>query len=415
MKRKALALGATVVAGALVLAACGTSTKTSGSSAGGPTTLNWAIWGNTPPEIASAQHLADLVHKSDPSLTVKVQTMSWPDYWTKLPTLLAGGDAPCIVGMQMGHVREFKDSLLPLNDKLAAASITAADFDPGIMKALQVDGKQMAVPYDLGPIVMYYNKDKFKGAGLTEPTNGWKTDEFVADAKKLTSGSHYGFAIDNTIEALEDWAPTLVGKQGVTADGKLDINNADIASVVKWYGGLVSTDKVAAPIIASPASTASVSFLGGTAAMYTDGPWAMINNKQQAKFNMGIVTLPAGPKGVTGPIEGSGFAVSTKCANQSAALKALAVLTGPDALAYMGGQGRAFPARLAQQSTWYKNAVAGSQATLEAAMKEGIPFRSTTSWTQDWLNYSQGVVAVINGASPVEPFLKSVQDQSQSQ
>jgi hypothetical protein len=45
-------------------------------------------------------------------------------------------------------------------------------------------------------------------------------------------------------------------------------------------------------------------------------------------------------------------------------------------------------------------------------MKQGIPYRASTTWTQDWLNWSQGVVSVINGASPVEPFLKSVQDQS---
>ena len=412
MKRTTLALGAIVASGALVLTGCSGTNSAASSSAGGKTTLDWTFWGNTPPEIESANHVAGLVNKSDPNLTVNVQTMSFADYWTKLPTTLAGGNPPCLVSMQMGHVREFKDSLLPLDDKLASASIKASDFDPGIMKALQVDGKQLAIPYDLGPIIMYYNKDKFKAAGLSEPKNGWTIDEFIADAKKLTKGTDYGFAMDNTLEAMEQWAPTLVGKLPVGENGKLELNNPDMASVLKWYGGLVNTEKVAPPVVATPASTASVAFLGGTAAMYTDGPWAMINNKEQAKFNMGVVTVPAGPKGITGPIEGSGFGISNKCSNPDAAMKALAVITGPDSLAYMGAQGRAFPARLAQQSTWYKNAVPGSQATLEAAMKQGIPYRASTTWTQDWLNWSQGVVSVINGASPVEPFLKSVQDQS---
>ena len=80
----------------------------------------------------------------------------------------------------------------------------------------------------------------------------------------------------------------------------------------------------------------------------------------------------------------------------------------------MGDIGRAFPARTAQQGSWYKNAVDGSKATLEAAMKNGIPFRATTYWTQDGLNYSQGVVSVINGNSSAADFLKTVQDQSQS-
>jgi len=316
--------------------------------------------------------------------------------------------------MQMGHVREFADSLLPLDSLLASASINVSDFDPGIMKALQVDGKQLAIPYDLGPIVMYYNKDMFKAAGVAEPQNGWTIDEFVADAKKLTSGSNYGFSMDNTIEPMERWGPTLTGSLPVTDSGKLAINTPEMVSVLNWYAGLVNKEKFAAPVITSPASTASVAFLGGTAAMYDGGPWEMINNKAQAKFNLGIVTLPAGPKGVTGPIEGSGFGISKKCSNPTAAIKALAVLTGPDALAYMGDIGRAFPARTAQQASWYKNAVDGSKATLEAAMKNGVPFRATTHWTEDGLNYSQGVVSVINQNSSAADFLKTVQDQSQS-
>ena len=409
-----LTFGAIVAAGALALTGCSSSVSSGQSSAGGVTSLDWVIWGNTPPEIASAEHIASLVPASDPNLTVKVQTMSWPDYWTKLPTTLAGGSPPCLVSMQMGHVREFADSLLPLDSLLASASINVSDFDPGIMKALQVDGKQLAIPYDLGPIVLYYNKDMFKAAGLAEPQNGWTIDEFVADAKKLTSGSNYGFTMDNTLEALMEWAPTLTGSLPVTDSGKLAINTPEMVSAMTWYAGLVSKEKVAAPVIASPSSTASVAFLGGTAAMYASGPWEMVNIKAQAKFNVGIVTVPAGPKGVTGPIEGSGFGISKKCGNPTAAIKALAVLTGPDALGYMGDIGRAFPARPAQQASWYKNAVDGSKTTLEAAMKNGVPFRATTHWTEDGLNYSQGVVSVINGNSSAADFLKTVQDQSQS-
>jgi len=414
VKKRLLAFGAIVAAGALALTGCSGSASSGQSSAGGATSLDWIIWGNTPPEIASAEHIASLVPASDPNLTVKLQTMAWPDYWTKLPTTLAGGNPPCLVSMQMGHVREFADQLLPLDSLLASASIKPSDFDSGIMNTLKVDGKQLAIPYDLGPLVMYYNKDMFKAAGVAEPKNGWTIDEFVAAAKTLTKGSNYGFSMDNTIEPLMDWAPTITGSLPVTDDGKLAINTPDMVSVMSWYAGLVHKEKVAAPVIASPSSTASVAFLGGTAAMYVDGPWAMINNKGQAKFNMGIVTVPAGPKGVTGPIEGSGFGISKKCGNPTAAIKAIAVLTGPDALAYMGDIGRAFPARPAQQASWYKNAVDGAQQTLEAASKNGVPFRATTYWTEDGLNYSQGAVSVINGNSSAADFLKTVQDQSQS-
>src|SRR5665647_3196592 len=49
-----LAFGAIVAAGALALTGCSSSVSSGQSSAGGVTSLDWVIWGNTPPEIASS-------------------------------------------------------------------------------------------------------------------------------------------------------------------------------------------------------------------------------------------------------------------------------------------------------------------------------------------------------------------------
>src|ERR1035441_3664728 len=102
MKKTTLALGAIVASGALVLTGCSGTNSAALSSAGGKTTLDWTFWGNTPPEIESANHVAGLVNKSDPNLTVNVQTMSFADYWTKLPTRLAGGHPPGLEYVRMG-------------------------------------------------------------------------------------------------------------------------------------------------------------------------------------------------------------------------------------------------------------------------------------------------------------------------
>ena len=49
----------------------------------------------------------------------------------------------------------------------------------------QSDGQQIAIPYDFGPLVVFYNKDLFAKAGLKEPSTTWTTDEFEADARKI--------------------------------------------------------------------------------------------------------------------------------------------------------------------------------------------------------------------------------------
>lgn len=410
-------LGAAMVAALAVpfLAACSSSGASSGgSSSDGPTKLTMSVWAGSQAETAAWKHLADLVHKKDPSLTVSLQTSAWNDYWTKLPTLLSGSDAPCIAGMQMARLQQFKQFLMPLDDKLGSAGINIKDFDPGIVKALSADGKVMAIPYDLGPYIVYYNKDAFAAAGLPDPKDGWTISDFETAAKKLTTGGKYGFAVDNTLDTPNAWGPTIAGTQAATPQGKLNVNSPGIKKTMEWYTGLVNKDGVAAPLSASASVTAGSQFLGGNSAMYVSGPWDMINVKAQAKFNVGIVTLPTGDAGPATTIGGSGFGVTSKCQNAAAAAKAISIITGPEALGYLGTNGRAFPARIAQQSTWYKAAVPGAKATLEAALKVGHPYLSTPTWTQDGLNWSQGIVTVINKGGDVGKFLDSVENASGS-
>lgn len=412
MKRRHLwTAAAAAVALAVSVTGCGSS-GSSGSNSGGATTINWSVWAASEEETSAWQHVADMVHEKDPTITVKLQTSSWPDYWTKLPTTLAGSSAPCLAGLQMARVQQLAQYFVPLDDKLTAAGITASDFDPSIMTALQSDGKQLAIPYDLGPFVVFYNKDAFTAAGLAMPQNGWTVAEFEAAAKALTADGKYGFAVTNQIDAMNAWGPTIGGDQAATKDGKLNLTSAGQVKTLTWYAGLVSQQGVAAQL-ATDSSDGS-QFLAGNAAMYVTGPWDMINAKQQAKFAVGIVTLPAGDGGVVAPVGGSGFGITAKCATPDVAAKALAIMTGPDAEAYLGGAGRAFPARTAQQSTWYASAVDGAQATLEAALKTGVPYLSTPSWIQDGLSYSQGSISVINGQGDVTSFLEQVQSASPS-
>lgn len=410
MKRKYVGLMA-VAALALPLAACSSSSNAGGTDSSGNTVVNWSVWAGSEAETAAWKHVADLVHEKDPKITVKLQTAAWNDYWTKLPTQLAGNDAPCIAGLQMARVQQFANYFKTLDDStLSAAKIKTSDYDSSIIKALQAKGEQKAIPYDLGPYMVFYNKDAFKAAGLSEPQNGWTVDEFLKDAKALTTGGKYGFAASNQIDALNQWGPTIGGDQAATASGKLNLDSAGQVKTMKWYAGLVSTEKVAAQLATD--SSDGTQFLGGNAAMYVTGPWDMINAKAQAKFDVGVVTIPAGDNGVTTAVGGSGFGITSKCGNVDAAEKALAVITGPEALGYLGTEGRAFPARTAEQSTWYKSAVSGAESTLTAALKDGVPYRSTPTWTQVGLSYSQGAISVINGDGSAKSFLDGVQSSS---
>ena len=179
----------------VLLAACGSNSgsSSSGSSSGGPVTLTWFMWSGSDVEKNAWLHIADMVTQKYPDIKIQFETTPFNDFWTKLTTEAASGNAPCVIGLQGQRAPQFGNLLVPLDDYMSKAGIKADDFVPSITKGLQYEGKQVALPYDVGPFVMFYNKDAFKAAGLKEPAIGWTTDEFMSDAKALTKAPKYGF------------------------------------------------------------------------------------------------------------------------------------------------------------------------------------------------------------------------------
>jgi multiple sugar transport system substrate-binding protein len=111
-------------------------------------------------------------------------------------------------------------------------------------------------------------------------------------------------------------------------------------------------------------------------------------------------------------VAGSGFGISQTCPDPDKALQAIAVLTGPEALQYLAEQGRAFPARTAQQESWFSPELAGAKDGLQAAIKNGVPAPATENYTQVSQLFQQYGVEAVNGQQSVPDFLNTVQQQA---
>ena len=57
------------------------------------------------------------------------------------------------------------------------------DLNEGAVSMYQVDDKQYGIPFDLGMVGFWYNKDLFEQAGITAPPATW--DEFLEDVGML--------------------------------------------------------------------------------------------------------------------------------------------------------------------------------------------------------------------------------------
>ena len=416
-RRRVAAVGATAVL-ALGLAACGGSGggASGSSSSGGVTTLTWQMWSGSEVETEALDHLSEMVTKANPDIKLTLQTSTFPDYWSKLAAQASGGDVGCILGVQGPRAPSIAQLMLPLDQgRLDAAGITMSDFNPAITQALQSDGQQIAIPYDFGPLVVFYNKDAFTKAGLEEPTTSWTVDEFQADAKKLATGGKGGYGFFPTVDQFAAWTLTRTGQQPMSADGKLQIDTPEMTQTFEWLQGMVK-DGVTPKLPATTDTSAALNdYIAGNTAMVVDGPWQYGNIVKTAKFTPGVAVIPVGAAGGTSHIAGSGYGVSKSCTNPDAALKAIATITGPEAEQYLGEVGRAYPARTAQSDAWYVGDLKEAKPALDAAISKSEPFHSSANLTQVQTVFQQYGIPALNGEQSAADFLKLVQQQAGGQ
>lgn len=402
--RAAVAL---VLAGSVVTA-CGAGAGDQDDSR----TLTWSMWASGSGERMIWEELADRVSALDPQVKIKLETTPFNDYFTKLGTRLGGG-APCIVSMQSLRTAGYVQGMLPLDDLIAKNKLDVSDFDKSVMKGLSVGGKQYALPYDVGPVILTYNKDLFRKAGVTEPKPGWTLAEFESAARELTREGTYGFAATPDDLWMFPMVLTKTGAQPTDGKGNLRLTTPAMTEGVQWYADLAATKKVAPRLPGVDPAFAETEFINGNVAMGANGPWALLNLKQQADFPVGLATVPAGPDGSRTYSAGSGFGISKSCPDPELAFRAIRLMTAKEQLEWLGEKGRAYPSRESVQHAWYENAdIAGAREVLDAANASAIPLRTTKDWDRvDELLYQYGVNA-FNGASSAEQVLRQVQEQA---
>ncbi|MCG6498478.1 ABC transporter substrate-binding protein [Kitasatospora sp. A2-31] len=174
-------------------AAVGCSTDpTGGGSSGARTTLN--VWYHAYGEAGTQQAVtryAETFTKAHPDIAVKV-TWVPGDYTSKLNATLLTDGAPDVFEIgdfNAGMAR--RGQTAPLDDLYGAAK---ADFNPGDLAYLTVDGKIHGVKMIDDVVMLYYRRSVLAKAGIKPPTT---FDELAAAAKALTTKNGKGLFVGN--------------------------------------------------------------------------------------------------------------------------------------------------------------------------------------------------------------------------
>lgn len=224
-RSRRLALPAVLLATALVAAACGGGDDDSGGD--GKITLRFMWWGSDS-RHAYTQELIDLYESKNPDVTIEPEYSGFGDYWDKLATSVAGGNAPDVLQQDAKYVREYADrgallDLAPFLDK----EIATADFDRSISQIAVLDGKTYAIPTGVNAFSITVNPTVFEAAGVELPNDAsWSWPDFFKTAADITKGSPDGtYGVQNIgyVDATLEIFARQHGESIYSQDGKIAV------------------------------------------------------------------------------------------------------------------------------------------------------------------------------------------------
>ena len=155
-------------------------------------TVSYFTFSAAPDHLNTLKALIQIFEKKNPNIKISFQTAPYSDYFTKLQTQIAGGQAPDTFELDYGSFFGYATSGSLLN--LSKVAKTDPTFNPGIYypkaySAFAVGKTQFGLPESYSDVLLFYNKDLFRAAGIPFPTAKWTWKDELAAAKKLTNAS----------------------------------------------------------------------------------------------------------------------------------------------------------------------------------------------------------------------------------
>ncbi|MBA4537834.1 ABC transporter substrate-binding protein [Bacillus aquiflavi] len=316
MKKAALML-ITIILGISMMAGCSSKETATNEGDGKPIELTWyfpvAVGG---PVTKLIEKLADDFNKEHPNIIVKpVYTGTYEETMTKVQTAIQGKDSPDLAVLLSTDLYTLidMDAIIPMDEliKKDKAGEMLAGFYPAFMENSETEGNTWSIPFQRSTIVLYYNKDAFKEAGLDpeKPPTNW--DELAEYATKLNKpGSQWGVEIPTS--GFPYWMFQAFalqnGKNLMNDDGtKVYFNTKENVEALQYWVDLAKNHKVMPEGVIDWA-TAPSDFIEGKTAMLYHTTGNLTNIKENAKFNFGVAFMPAN-KQFGSPTGGGNFYV----------------------------------------------------------------------------------------------------------
>ncbi len=192
----------------------------------------------------------------------------------------------------------------PVDDLWEKKHLTDAEFFPGAVDDVMWAGRHYGVPLDTNALVMVYNADLLRGAGVTAPSGPMTFADFEALARAVTTpdGSRRAIGLGTSIFRTYGWVAADGGNWlKLTPEGEpaFTLDSPETVEALTFIAGLVGKGLAFAPI---PPGTGSSSvyalFESGTTVFQATGSWDVARlRKSRPDVEFGVIPMPRGRSG----------------------------------------------------------------------------------------------------------------------
>ncbi len=262
---------------------------------------------------------------------------------------ISSGNPPDVV---QGHAHSGAGQQLaqPVDDLWQRHGIRPEEFLPGAVEDVTWGGRRYGLPLDSNAMVILYNADHFRAAGIAPPgpSTTFADLERMAQALTTPDGSRRGLAVPLSAWVAYGWIKANGGEiVRVGPDGRptFTLDDPAVIDAITYLDRMVDAGWAWGPIGPDARSAdAYALFRSGAASMHTSGSWDLVKLIKEAPGgNYGVALMPRGLSGTTAgtAMGGSSLWIPVGSHHRELAFEFMMLLTSdPYALRFAKDEGR---------------------------------------------------------------------------
>lgn len=291
----------------------------------------WSLLTGDKAEILDTQAQAFNESQSEVYVNVIHQGGYNPTKEKIIAATIAGNLPPVIMVDYMEVPFYAQNGVIVSLEKFLSKDIRA-DFLPGLLKDLTVNGEIYGLPYNRSTQGLYINKDLMAKAGLSEAPKSW--DEYKEQAVKIKAlGDDYYYGYSYFHQWIFDAICYSWGNPISTEDGDITFNQNNVVEMMTYFQQMEKDGYMLMPPTTSGGfEEQKGAFVEGKVATIFESTSWLNTMSNVVDFDWDFGYIPAGDGGYSVTIGGGNFAITNQVSEkeQEAAAKFLLYITAAE-------------------------------------------------------------------------------------